>query len=100
MVGFGINQDMIAAIIGISDETLRKYYRAHLDTGKAKCVEKVAGSLFDTAMGGDVQAQKFYLSAQAGWSDKQQVQHANPDGSPVFGVNVTLSKPGTPSEAG
>ncbi len=72
MVSFGITHDQIAAIIGISDETLRKYYREALDYGKAKSVEKVANSLFDTAVAGDVSAQKFYLSSRAGWAEKQQ----------------------------
>jgi hypothetical protein len=76
MVAFGINHDQIAAIIGISDETLRKYYRDALDHGKAKAIEEVANSLYDVAVAGDVPAQKFFLSARGGWAEKQQTEHS------------------------
>lgn len=72
MAAYGITHDQIAAIVGISDETLRKYYRDELDLGKAKTVEKVANSLVDVAVSGDVAAQKFFLSSRAGWAEKQQ----------------------------
>lgn len=85
MVAYGITHDQIAAIVGISDETLRKYYRDALDHGKAKAVEQVANSLFDTAVAGDVQAQKFFLSSRAGWTEKQQTEHVL---STPFQVNV------------
>jgi len=80
MVAYGINHDQIAAIIGVSDETLRKYYRDALDYGKSKAVERVANSLFDTAVSGDVQAQKFFLSSRAGWSEKQTHEVSGKDG--------------------
>jgi hypothetical protein len=75
MAAYGIPHDHIAAILGISDETLRKYFRAELDLGKAKTVENVANSLVDVALSGDVQAQKFFLSSRAGWAEKQQTEH-------------------------
>jgi len=76
MAAYGITHDQIAAIVGISDETLRKYYRDELDLGKSKTVARVADSLVEVAMSGDVQAQKFFLSARGGWSEKQTTEIA------------------------
>lgn len=76
LVGYGIDHDTIAKLCGISDETMRKYYRDELDTGKAALVEKIAGSLKKSALAGDVQAQKFFLSSRAGWAEKTQTEHS------------------------
>ena len=40
--GLGLPHDQIAALIGISDETLRKYYKTELAVGKAKASAQVA----------------------------------------------------------
>jgi hypothetical protein len=92
MVAYGITHDQIASIIGISDETLRKYYRDALDLGKAKAIEEVANSLFDTAVSGDVQAQKFFLSARGNWTEKQQTEHSG--SVEVRSLQVDFVKPG------
>lgn len=76
MVAFGIPHEQIAAIIGISSPTLRKHYAEALELGKSKAIEAVANSLYDTAIAGDVPAQKFFLSARGGWAEKQQTEHS------------------------
>lgn len=83
MVAFGIPHEQIAAIIGISSPTLRKHYAEALELGRSKTIENVANSLYDTAVSGDVQAQKFFLSARGGWSEKQQHEHSGKDGQPI-----------------
>jgi hypothetical protein len=83
MAAYGITHDQIAAIVGISDETLRKYYRPELDLGRSKTVARVADRLVEVAEAGDVQAQKFFLSARGGWSEKQQLEHSGKDGQPI-----------------
>lgn len=75
--GFGIKHDDIAALLGISDITLRKHYAAELAHGGAKMVAKVANSLLQKAVSDRpdaVNAAKFYLQARAGWSEKQEVK--------------------------
>jgi hypothetical protein len=37
--------------------------------GKTSVILKVATALYEKALGGDVPAQKFYLTTQAGWSE-------------------------------
>lgn len=74
---------MIAAMLGISHDTLTKYYRSELDIGKSKVVEQVANSLKRNAMHGDVQAQKFFLSSRAGWAEKQTHEVSGKDGEAI-----------------
>ena len=51
MVGYGIQQTEISAVIGIAPKTLRKHYRNELDTGAVKANARVAESLFQQATG-------------------------------------------------
>ena len=43
--GLGLPHEQIAILVGIDDKTLRKYYRAELDTGKAKANSQIAKTL-------------------------------------------------------
>jgi hypothetical protein len=72
LCAYGMDHVTIAKIFGISHDTLTKYYRDELDVGKAKVVEQVANSLKQNALNGDTQAQKFFLSSRAGWSESSQ----------------------------
>ena len=83
LCAYGMDHVMIAAMLGISHDTLTKYYRSELDIGKSKVVEQVANSLKRNAMHGDVQAQKFFLSSRAGWSEKQTHEVSGKDGEAV-----------------
>ena len=51
MVAFGFTEAEIARVLSIDDKTLRKYYRAELDTGHIKANTQVAASLFRKCMG-------------------------------------------------
>lgn len=42
----GVQQDTIAAIIGVSAPSLRKWYRAELDDGLARAVASAAANMF------------------------------------------------------
>lgn len=66
----GFRQAEIAAFLGITEKTLRKHYRAELDRATVTAVAKVAETLFQKAIAGDVTAMIFWLKARAGWSDK------------------------------
>lgn len=83
LCAYGMDHTMIARMFGISHDTLTKYYRDELDVGKSKVVEQVANSLKRNAMSGDVQAQKFFLSSRAGWSEKQTHEVSGKDGGPL-----------------
>lgn len=71
----GLPQVEIAREIGISDESLRKYYRDELDQGMFKANMKVGGALFNKAIGGDTTAMIFWAKTRMGWSEKQIHEH-------------------------
>jgi len=68
----GTPHEAIARKIGIrSPKTLRKYYRQELDEAAIDANANVGGALYNKAMGGDTNAQKFWLSCRAGWKSWQ-----------------------------
>lgn len=91
LAAYGIEHTVIARMCGFSHDTLTKYYRDELDVGKAKIVEQIANSLKLSALSGDVQAQKFFLSSRAGWAEKQQQEHSG--SLEVRGLEVSFLGP-------
>ena len=78
MCGFGIPELDIARSIGISDVTLRKYYRDELDNGTTKANAAVAQSLYKKALGDNsssVTAAIFWLKTRAGWKETVVNEH-------------------------
>lgn len=69
----GIPEKKIAAYIGVSYNTLRKYYEEELLTAGLNKVMQVAGALFDNALSGNVTAQIFYLKTRGGWREPENV---------------------------
>jgi hypothetical protein len=68
MSGCGIPQMQIALSVGISDETLRKYYRQELDLGAIVANAKVAETLFRQATEeGNTAAAIWWTKARMGW---------------------------------
>lgn len=90
LAGVGIPQLTIAAIVGMSIMTLRKHFAGELQHGTDKANARVGGFLFQKATGqrgddhGAVTAAIFWLKARAGWKDRQDVIHQNPDGTALF----------------
>jgi hypothetical protein len=73
--GFGLPQEQIAALIGIDPKTLRKYYEAEMEQGKAKANAQVGQSLFKKAVGGDTAAAIWWTKSQMRWSETNKVIH-------------------------
>lgn len=92
--GLLLKDDEIAAVIGICDETLRKYYGPELATGKAKVVAQVGNALVRRALGDGpdaVNAAKFYLERAGEWT--QRIEASGKDGAPLAPViNVTVGR--------
>ena len=65
----------IGILLGISKPTLEKHFREELDRGMALMHYKVGSSLVDNALAGNVNAQQFYLSRQAGWKETTVVEN-------------------------
>lgn len=77
----GTPQEVIADVLNIDAKTLRKWYRAELDQSKAKANATIGGALFNKAKSGDTTAMIFWMKTQAGWREKQEIDHTSSDGS-------------------
>lgn len=78
----GIPQYMIAKVIGIDEETLKKYYQHELDCSEPEAVERVASTVVMQAMNGNEKSQSLYLKtkgAKYGWIEKQIVENVSAD---------------------
>ena len=81
--GLGLPHDQIAALIGISDETLRKHYEIELALGKARASAQVAKTLFNKAVQqGDTTAMIWWTKAQMRWAETQRHESSGPGGGP------------------
>jgi hypothetical protein len=97
--------ETIAAILGISEPTLRKHFAWELEHSNAELLADVAGVLHDRAMKGDVTACIFILKTRAGWRETDRREITGADGAPlkmsgapplilVEYVDTPLSEPG------
>src|SRR5690554_1884154 len=77
----GTRQEVIADILSIDPKTLRKYYREELDQSLAQANATIGGALFNKAKSGDTAAMIFWMKTQAGWREKQEIDHTSSDGS-------------------
>ena len=87
LASVGTPQDQIAIVVGITKNTLLKYYRKELDSAMTMANAKVAQSLFQQATAGNTAAAIFWLKCRAGWVDKQTVEHS---GDPNNPINMSL----------
>ncbi len=72
MAAYGIPQDEIARVVGITKPTLEKHYRPELDRAETEANAKVAESLFRKATGDGSQAVTaaiFWLKTRARWKE-------------------------------
>lgn len=84
----GIDQALIAKLVGMAPDTLRKHYGPQLEKAPALALASVARNLFKQATKDDlrsVDAAKYYLSRRGGeaWKDKQAFEHSGPGGGPI-----------------
>lgn len=81
--GFGMPHDQIAMSIGITDDTLRKYFADDLIRGKAKANAQIAQTLFNKAMKGDTIALIFWAKTQMRWKETEKIEITGKDDGPV-----------------
>ena len=70
----GTPQEVIARVIGIDRGTLAKHYADELELSKAKADARVALSLYQNAINGNVAAQIFWCKTRLGWKETQVVE--------------------------
>lgn len=86
MIGFGITQNQISKIMGVSADTLQRHYRDELDTGVARANSLVAQNLFSIATGkgsGSVAAAIFWMKTRAQWREVNRQEITGADGGPI-----------------
>lgn len=93
MSAYGVPQDDIAKVLGISKNTLRKYYLDELDTAAIKANAKIAGKLYEKAMSGDSASIFFWLKTRAKWKETHAVEHTGADGAALSVFNFETLKP-------
>jgi hypothetical protein len=73
----GIPQLLIAEIVEIDKDTLTKYYQRELDLANPMAVARVAQTMYQCALNGDMKAATQYLKmkgAKFGWVEKQVIE--------------------------
>lgn len=84
----GTTQDKIAERLGISDESLRKYYRKELDENKQDINSEMVGILVRSARSGNLKALIFYLRTIAGLYEARPPQDIQNVQETPFGKNA------------
>lgn len=73
----GVPLYTICKVVGLDDDTIRKYYRVELEHAEPEAVARVAKTVIAQAENGDSKAQSLYLKtkgAKYGWVEKQVVE--------------------------
>lgn len=81
----GCTQDTIAAELGISRTSLRKYFEEELERGESILNSQMVGAIFSSAMKGNFQAQKFWAMCRMGWKETTAVEHSG-NVTPVLNI--------------
>lgn len=87
--GIGTPQPFIALMLGISEPTLRRYYKKEIGLGKAVAIGRACKTLYEQAVSGSNNtALLFYLKTQAGFKETNVLEHTSPQGkaSPFAGL--------------
>jgi hypothetical protein len=84
MASYGVPQEDIARVIGISDVTLRKYFEREIATAAIQANAKVAETCYAMATSGQHPAATFFwLKTRAGWRETERLEHVGEGGGPV-----------------
>lgn len=79
----GTRHDLIAQILGVSLNTMKKYYGEELELGLARANAVVASTLFAQAKGGNTTAMIFWLKTRGGWRETSRLEHGGVPGEPI-----------------
>jgi hypothetical protein len=83
MAAIGTRYEVIGQSLQIGVSTLTKYYPVELRDGLELANAKVAASLYNSALKGNLGAQIFWLKTRAGWRDVNRHEHTGADGAPI-----------------
>jgi hypothetical protein len=80
----------IAHKIDITDDTLRKHYKAELEDGRIDANAQIANTLFQQAKKGNMTAAIFWLKTRAGWKETNITELAAAEGQEIKGINMVF----------
>lgn len=83
---------LIAEVIEIAEDTLRKHYAKELKTAKTIAIERIANTVYNQAVGGDSKAQALYLKTQGasqGWVERQVIETVSSEESQALKDKIT-----------
>lgn len=79
----GIPHEDIASKIGISADTLVKYYKEDLDNGRIDANASIGQTLFQQAKNGNTTAAIFWLKTRARWKETHTHEISGVDGEAI-----------------
>jgi transposase len=90
LAAVGIRHEDIAAKLGISADTLVKYYKQELDDGRVDSNAQIGKSLYEQAKAGNTAAMIFWLKTRAGWRETTRHEITGAEGN---SLEVVWKKP-------
>ena len=69
MIALGASTTDVAAILRIEPKLLEKYYAYEIETAQGRINQRVAKIALQSALSGDTDMVKFWLSRRAGWKE-------------------------------
>lgn len=70
----GLTDIHVAQLMGVGQKTLARHFRKELSRARAEMLAKVAVTLYEQAVAGDVAACIFWLKTQAGWHTSSPIR--------------------------
>lgn len=93
MTGLGLTQEQISKILGFSEDTLQRHFRAELDSGVAKANAQVAQNLFSIATSrdqGSVAAAIFWMKTRGQWKEINHHAHGGDNDRAPIKIDANL----------
>ena len=73
--GYGATAEEIANVIGVTVQTLIKFYADDLKEGRGIAKAKIKKKIFDMCMEGNTEMLKMYAKTQLGWKETRAVEN-------------------------
>ena len=88
----GVRQATIAKVIGVAENTLTKHFEHELDEGLEIANSRMARSLYENGLKGNVIAQLFWMKTRAGWKEYAPVQVLEHVAGPFRGEDFDVKR--------
>lgn len=83
MIALGASTSDVAAILRIEQKLLEKYYAYEIETAQGRINQRVAKIALQSALSGDTDMVKFWLSRRAGWKEIKTTEVTGANGGPI-----------------